>query len=75
MLVAWLPAEKVLFQSDMIKSASAERTGATTTPTITNFAENLQRLKIDPEQIVGGHVVGSATRADLLAVTGKGGTN
>jgi hypothetical protein len=46
------------------------------TPTITNFSENLQRLNIDPEHIVGGHGGRIATRADLNAVTGrKTGTN
>jgi len=73
--VAWLPAEKVLFQSDMINPPAPNAPVPPPTPTITNFAENLQRLKIDPEQIVGGHGGRIATRADLNAVTGKGGTN
>ena len=75
-LVAWLPAEKVLFQSDMINPPAPNAPVPPPTPTITNFAENLQRLKIDPEQIVGGHGGRIATRADLNAVTGrKTGTN
>jgi hypothetical protein len=44
-------------------------------PTITNFAENLARLKIDPDQVVGGHGGRIATRADLNVVTGKSGTS
>jgi glyoxylase-like metal-dependent hydrolase (beta-lactamase superfamily II) len=74
-LVAWLPAEKVLFQSDMINPPAPKAQVPPPTPTITNFAENLSRLKIDPEQIVGGHGARIATRADLNAVTGKAGTN
>lgn len=74
-LVAWLPAEKVLFQSDMINPPAPNAPVPSPTPTITNFAENLTRLKIVPEQIVGGHGGRIATRADLNAVTGKAGTN
>jgi glyoxylase-like metal-dependent hydrolase (beta-lactamase superfamily II) len=74
-LVAWLPAEKVLFQSDMINPPAPNAQVPPPTPTITNFAENLQRLKIDPDQIVGGHGGRIATRADLNTVTGKAGTN
>ena len=75
-LVAWLPTEKVLFQSDMINPPAPNAPVPPPTPTITNFAENLQRLKIDPEQIVGGHGGRIATRADLNAVAGrKTGTN
>ena len=74
-LVAWLPAERVLFQSDMMNPPAPNTQVPPPTPTITNFAENLQRLKIDPEQIVGGHGGRIATRADLSAVTGKTGTN
>jgi hypothetical protein len=42
---------------------------------IKSYQVYVQRLKIDPEQIVGGHGGRIATRADLLAVTGKGGTS
>ena len=74
-LVAWLPTERVLFQSDMMNPPAPNTQVPPPTPTITNFAENLQRLKMDPEQIVGGHGGRIATRADLSAVTGKAGTN
>jgi glyoxylase-like metal-dependent hydrolase (beta-lactamase superfamily II) len=74
-LVAWLPSEKVLFQSDMVNPPAPNTQVPPPTPTITNFAENLQRLKIDPEQIVGGHGGRIATRADLNAIAGKAGTN
>jgi hypothetical protein len=75
-LVAWLPAERVLFQSDMINPPAPGATVPPPTPTITNFYDNLVRLKIQPEQIVGGHGGRVATSADLLAVAGrKAGTN
>jgi len=74
-LVAWLPAEKVLFQSDMMNPPAPNAQVPPPTPTITNFAENLRRLKIDPDQIVGGHGNRIATRADLNAVAGRAGTN
>jgi len=75
-LVAWLPTERILFQSDMINPPAQGATVPPPTPTITNFYENLVRLKIQPEQIVGGHGARVATSADLMAVAGKkAGTN
>ena len=74
-LVAWLPAEKVLFQSDMMNPPAPNAQVPPPTPTITNFAQNLGRLKIDPDQIVGGHGGRVATRADLNTVAGRSGTN
>ena len=75
-LVAWLPNEKILFQSDMINPPAPGAQVPPPTPTITNFYENLVRLKLEPEQIVGGHGNRIATRADLMAVAGKkAGTN
>jgi glyoxylase-like metal-dependent hydrolase (beta-lactamase superfamily II) len=75
-LIAWLPSERILFQSDMINPPAPGATVPPPTPTITNFYDNLVRLKIQPEQIVGGHGGRVATSADLLAVAGKkAGTN
>jgi len=74
-LVAWLPAEKILFQSDMINPPAQGAQVPPPTPTISNFYDNLVRLKIEPDQIVGGHGARIATRADLNAVAGKAGTN
>lgn len=74
-LVAWLPSERILFQSDMINPPAPGAAVPPPTPTIVNFYENLVRLKIQPEQIVGGHGNRIATRADLMAVVGKAGTN
>jgi glyoxylase-like metal-dependent hydrolase (beta-lactamase superfamily II) len=74
-LVAWLPAEGILFQSDMINPPAQGAPVPPPTPTITNFYDNLQKLKITPQQIVGGHGNRIATMADLNAVAGKTGTN
>jgi glyoxylase-like metal-dependent hydrolase (beta-lactamase superfamily II) len=74
-LIAWLPAERILFQSDMMNPPAQGAKVPPPTPTISNYYDNLVRLKIDPEQIVGGHGGRIATRADLNAVAGKPGTN
>ena len=70
-LVAWLPAERILFQSDMINPPAAGAQVPPPTPTITNFYDTLQKLNIQPAQIVGGHGARIATTADLMAVAGK----
>jgi glyoxylase-like metal-dependent hydrolase (beta-lactamase superfamily II) len=70
-LVAWLPAEGILFQSDMINPPAPGAQVPPPTPTITNFYDNLQKLKITPKQIVGGHGNRVATMADLNAVAGR----
>ena len=73
-LIAWLPTERLLFQSDMINPPAPGATVPPPTPTITNFYDNLVRLKIQPEQIVGGHGNRVATSSDLMAIVGKAGT-
>jgi glyoxylase-like metal-dependent hydrolase (beta-lactamase superfamily II) len=70
-LVAWLPAEGILFQSDMMNPPAPGGQVPPPTPTISNFYDNLQKLKITPKQIVGGHGNRVATMADLNAVAGK----
>ena len=70
-LVAWLPAEKLLFQSDMMNPPAQGAQIPPPTTTITNFYDNLIRLKIAPDRIVGGHGNRIATIADLNAVAGK----
>jgi glyoxylase-like metal-dependent hydrolase (beta-lactamase superfamily II) len=70
-LVAWLPAEKILFQSDMINPPAQGAQVPPPTATITNFYDNLSRLKIQPDRIVGGHGNRIATMADLNLVAGK----
>ena len=70
-LVAWLPGEKLLFQSDMMNPPAPGATVPPPTATIANFYDNLVRLKIQPARIVGGHGNRIATIADLNAVAGK----
>lgn len=70
-LVAWLPTEKILFQSDMINPPAQGAQIPPPTPTITNFYDNLARLKIQPDRIVGGHGTRIATVADLNLLAGK----
>ena len=70
-LVAWLPAEKLLFQSDMMNPPAPGAAIPPPTATITNFYDNLTRLNIQPERIVGGHGNRIGTMADLNALAGK----
>lgn len=70
-LVAWLPAEKILFQSDMMNPPAQGAQVPPPTATVTNFYENLIRLKIQPDRIVGGHGNRIGTVADLNLVAGK----
>lgn len=73
-LVAWLPAEKVLFQSDMFNPPAPNAPIPPPSPTLTNFAENLRRLNIQPDRIAGGHGNRVATRADLDKLMGRAAT-
>ena len=70
-LVAWLPTEKLLFQSDMINPPAPNAQIPPPTPTIAHFYDNLARLKIQPDRIVGGHGNRIATVADLNLLAGK----
>jgi glyoxylase-like metal-dependent hydrolase (beta-lactamase superfamily II) len=70
-LVAWLPAERILFQSDMMNPPAQGAQVPPPTATIMNFYENLIRLKIQPERIVGGHGTRIGTVADLNLLAGK----
>lgn len=70
-LVAWLPSERVLFQSDMMNPPAQGAQVPPPTATITNFYDNLIRLKISPDRIVGGHGNRIGTIADLNLVAGK----
>jgi glyoxylase-like metal-dependent hydrolase (beta-lactamase superfamily II) len=73
-LIAWLPADKILFQSDMMNPPAPNAPVPPPTPSVTNFYDTLQKLNIQPAQIVGGHGTRIATGADLQAVAGKAGT-
>jgi glyoxylase-like metal-dependent hydrolase (beta-lactamase superfamily II) len=70
-LIAWLPADKILFQSDMMNPPAPNAPVPPPTPALMNFYDTLQKLNIQPAQIVGGHGNRVATPADLQAVAGK----
>jgi glyoxylase-like metal-dependent hydrolase (beta-lactamase superfamily II) len=71
LLMAWLPADKILFQSDMFQPLNPNQAVPPPSPTLTNFSENLTRLNIKPEQIPGGHGSRAGTMADLNKALGK----
>jgi tRNA U54 and U55 pseudouridine synthase Pus10 len=69
MLVAWLPAEQSLFHSDLISGGDLGLQGRPN-PSVSNFYDNLQRLKIQPLKFVSGHGSSIQTMADLSAAAG-----
>lgn len=71
LLMAWLPADRILFQSDMFQPLNPNQAVPPPSPTLTNFSENLTRLNIKPEQIPGGHGSRAGTMADLNKALGK----
>jgi glyoxylase-like metal-dependent hydrolase (beta-lactamase superfamily II) len=71
--MVWLPAERILFQSDMLNRPMAGKSVAKPGPSVINFYENLQRLNLKPAQIVGGHGPNLLTMADIEAAAGKTG--
>ena len=70
-LVAWLPAERILFQSDMMNPPAPGAQIPPPTPTITNFYGHIMSLKIAPERIVGGHGNRVGTMVDLNTLAGQ----
>jgi glyoxylase-like metal-dependent hydrolase (beta-lactamase superfamily II) len=70
-LVVWLPAERILFQSDMLNRPMVGKSVAKPGPSVVNFYENLQRLNLNPVQIIGGHGPSVLTMADVEAATGR----
>jgi glyoxylase-like metal-dependent hydrolase (beta-lactamase superfamily II) len=72
-LIAWLPNERILFQADMMNPPAEGAEVPPPTPAITSFYENVvERLKLQPRQIVGGHGNRVGTMADLNRVAGRG---
>jgi glyoxylase-like metal-dependent hydrolase (beta-lactamase superfamily II) len=69
--MVWLPAEHILFQSDMINRPMAGKVVAKPGPSVINFYENIRRLKLEPAQIVGGHGPSLLTMADIEAAAGR----
>jgi glyoxylase-like metal-dependent hydrolase (beta-lactamase superfamily II) len=71
-LMAYLPAEKILVEVDVYTPPAANAPPATTvSPLITNLVANIERLKLDVEKILPLHGPGVATRADLYKAAGK----
>ena len=70
MLIAYLPKEKVLVEADVYTPPPANAPAAPPTKEMLNLYDNLQRLKLDPQQItpLHGRLV---TMDDLKKATGK----
>ncbi len=72
-LIAWLPNERILFQADQMNPPAEGAQVPPPTPAITSFYESVvERLKLQPQQIVGGHGNRIGTTADLNRVAGRG---
>jgi glyoxylase-like metal-dependent hydrolase (beta-lactamase superfamily II) len=69
MLIAWLPTDRIAFHSDLISGGDLGLQGRPN-PSVTNFYDNLQRLKIQPLKFVSGHGSIVQTMADLTAAAG-----
>ena len=71
-LMAYLPAEKILVEVDVYTPPAANATpAATVSPSTTNLVANIERLKLDVEKILPLHGPGVATRADLYKAAGR----
>ena len=71
-LMAYLPAEKILVEVDVYTPPAANTPPATTvSPSTTNLVANIERLKLDVEKILPLHGPGVAARADLYKAAGK----
>jgi len=71
-LMAYLPAEKILVEVDVYTPPAANAAPATSvSPSTTNLVANIERLKLDVEKILPLHGPGVATRADLYKAAGK----
>jgi glyoxylase-like metal-dependent hydrolase (beta-lactamase superfamily II) len=71
-LIAYLPAEKILVEVDLYTPPAPNAPPPTTvSPNITSLVANIERLKLDVERILPLHGPGVATRADLYKAAGK----
>ena len=71
-LMAYLPAEKILVEVDVYTPPAPNTPPATTvSPNLTNLVANIERLKLDVEKILPLHGPGAATKADLYKAAGK----
>jgi len=71
-LMAYLPAEKILIEVDLYTPlAPGAKPPVPVSPNTTNLVANIERLKLDVERILALHGPGVATRADLYTFAGK----
>jgi glyoxylase-like metal-dependent hydrolase (beta-lactamase superfamily II) len=71
-LMAYLPAEKIIVEVDVYTPPAANAPPATAvSPLTTNLVANIERLKLDVEKILPLHGPGMATKADLYKAAGK----
>ena len=72
MLIAYLPKDKVLVEADLYTTPDAPSGGAEApiNPYTVSLVENLERLKLDPERIIGLHGR-EATRDELFRAAGR----
>jgi len=71
-LMAYLPAEKILIEVDLYTPLAADaKPPVPVSPNTTNLLSNIERLKLDVEKILALHGPGVATKADLYRFAGK----
>jgi glyoxylase-like metal-dependent hydrolase (beta-lactamase superfamily II) len=71
-LMAYLPAEKILVEADVYTPPAPNAPPATAvSPSTTNLVANIERLKLDVEKILALHGPGVATKADLYKAAGR----
>jgi glyoxylase-like metal-dependent hydrolase (beta-lactamase superfamily II) len=71
-LMAYLPAEKILVEVDLYTPlAPGAKPPANVSPNTTNLVSNIERLKLDVARILPLHGPGAATLADLYTFIGK----
>jgi glyoxylase-like metal-dependent hydrolase (beta-lactamase superfamily II) len=74
-IMAWLPAEKILIEADAYSPTAANvPPPATPNPFSVALADNIQRLKLDVGQILALHGPRVATLADLHKAIGRSGS-
>ena len=71
-LLAYLPAEKIVIEVDLYTPlAAGAKPPAAVSPNTTNLLENVERLKLDFDKVLALHGPGVATKADLYSFAGK----
>ncbi len=71
-LMAYLPAEKILVEVDLYTPPAPNAAPPTNvSPNTTNLITNIERLKLDVQRILPLHGPGAATIADLYKFAGK----